>query len=268
MVDALSYLEKLNEIKQHGKLPRHVAIIMDGNGRWAQNRNLPRVVGHNKGVESVREVVSIAGELGLKALTLFAFSDENWGRPKLEVAAILKLLDTFIVKERSQLHEQNVRLRTIGDIKRLPVKSQRLIEETIAFLSGNTGLELNIALSYGSKSEIVSACKEIALKVQSESLSIEDINDETFAAHLQTFGTCDPDLVIRTSGEQRLSNFLLWQLAYAEIYFTKVLWPDFKKNHFLDAMWSFQSRDRRFGLTQEQIESKNSAFDSTNIVSQ
>lgn len=221
---------------------------MDGNGRWAKTRGKPRIWGHKHGVESVRSAVETCVELGVKVLTLYAFSEENWGRPAPEVNAIMKLLDNYIVRERDELDKQNVKFRTIGQIERLPTSSQKLIRETKALLDKNTGLILNIALSYGSRTEIIHACKTIASRVQNGHLKSDQIDHQLFEKFLETADLPEPDLLIRTSGEQRISNFLLWQLAYTEFYFTPLHWPSFKKEAFFDAILSFQSRKRRFGL--------------------
>lgn len=232
-------------------IPQHVAIIMDGNGRWAQERRKPRLWGHKKGVESVRETVRSAAELGLKVLTLYAFSEENWGRPDDEVAGILSLLNTFIVRERNELDANNVRLTTIGCLQHLPEKTSKKVRETIDILQNNTGLILNIALSYGAKSEICYAMQNIGRDIAAGKVKIEDITPNFVDQYLWTKGLPDPDLLIRTSGEQRISNFLLWQIAYSELYFTPVYWPDFRKEHLLAAIQSFQNRQRRYGLLPE-----------------
>ena len=231
-------------------LPEHVAIIMDGNGRWAQERRKPRVWGHKKGVESVRAVVKTAGEIGIKYLTLYAFSEENWGRPQTEVSGIMTLLDTFVVRERKELYENNVRLKTIGRIEKLPKKTRNLVQETVEYLKDNDGLTLTIALSYGSRTEISDACRSIAQLVKDKHIDPSDIDPELFSQHLSTGTLPDPDLLIRTSGEQRISNFLLWQMAYSELWFSTVYWPDFRREHFLDAIQSYKNRKRRFGLVE------------------
>ncbi len=243
----MSQSENFKELKE-GKIPCHVAIVMDGNGRWAQALGKPRIYGHQQAVKSVHEVVRVAGEFGVKILTLYAFSEENWGRPQAEVSALMSLLETYVVKERKKLKEANVQLRVIGHLERLPEKTRRLVLETQEELSENTGLILNIALSYGSRTEIVYACRDIASKVQKGLLSPSEITVETVSDHLWTKGLADPDLFIRTSGEQRISNFLLWQIAYTELWFSPVYWPEFRKEHFCEAIRSFQSRERRFGL--------------------
>lgn len=250
MSSVASQSEMMNELKQ-GEIPSHVAIVMDGNGRWAQAQGKPRVFGHQKGVESVHQAVEFAAKAGVKVLTLYAFSEENWGRPKAEVAALMSLLETYVVKERERLNEAKVQFRVIGNLERLPEKTRKLVLATQEQLSQNTGLILNIALSYGSRNEIVFACKELASKVKRGQLQVEDINPETLSEHLWTRGLSDPDLFIRTSGEQRISNFLLWQIAYTELWFSPVYWPEFRKEHFYEAILAFQSRNRRFGLVSE-----------------
>lgn len=242
--------EIIEKIKEKA-VPKHVAIIMDGNGRWAQQRGKARIFGHQKGVESVHACVEIAIELGISVLTLYAFSEENWGRPKAEIAGLMTLLETYMKKERKRLHEANVRFHVIGNLEKLPSRTRRIVLETQDFLSSNTGLVLNIALSYSGHSEITEACKSIATKVQKESLKIEEINPDLIAKHLWTAEFPNPELFIRTSGELRISNFLLWQIAYTELWFSSVYWPDFKKEHFCEAIHSFQSRKRRFGLVLE-----------------
>ena len=242
--EAIAHLKK-------GKVPHHVAIVMDGNGRWAKQMGRPRVYGHQKGVESVHNAVKTAGDLGVKILTLYAFSEENWGRPKAEVAALMTLLETYVVKERDRLLRANVQFRVMGDLDRLPQRTRDLVLETRHYLSKNDGLILNIALSYGARSEIVFACRAIAREVQKGRLNPDDIDIKVFEKCLWTDGLADPDLLIRTSGEQRLSNFLLWQMAYTELYFSPVFWPEFRQEHFLEAVRSFQARDRRFGLVRE-----------------
>jgi len=250
MSSEVSQSQMLNELKQ-GVIPTHVAIVMDGNGRWAQAQGKPRVFGHQKGVESVHQAVELAAELGVKVLTLYAFSEENWGRPKAEVSALMSLLETYVVKERQRLNEAKVQFRVIGNLEKIPEKTRKLVLETQKQLSENTGLILNIALSYGSRNEITFACKEIASKVEKGVLQVKDISPQTLSDHLWTKGLADPDLFIRTSGEQRISNFLLWQIAYTELYFSPVYWPEFRKEHFCEAVRSFQSRKRRFGLVSE-----------------
>lgn len=229
------------------RLPKHIAIIMDGNGRWAKEKGYDRVFGHQNGVTSVREVTEAAAETGIEYLTLYAFSTENWGRPQHEVDALMELLIDTIEKETPTLNKNNVRLLTIGDISRLPegaaVKLQKCILET----SVNTGLSLVLALSYSSRWEITNALQLICNDMKAGLVNPHDIDDARFATYLSTKGIPDPDLMIRTSGEQRLSNFLLWQLAYSELYFSKLHWPDFRKENFWEAIVDYQQRDRRFG---------------------
>lgn len=227
--------------------PRHIAIIMDGNGRWAQQHGLPRVLGHRHGTEAVREIVSQCVESKIEMLTLFAFSSENWRRPQPEIDAIMSLIDEFIVSERDLLNKNGVRIQVIGDRSRLREQTRKSIEETIAMLDGNRRLTLTLALSYGGRADIVNAAKSLALKVRQGLIDVVDFDERLFASELSMAGLPDPDLLIRTSGEQRLSNFLLWQLAYAEMVFVPVLWPDFTKNLFLDAVEEFSRRQRRYG---------------------
>lgn len=235
------------------KIPQHIAIIMDGNGRWAKQQGEDRIFGHHEGVNSVREIVEAAGEIGVKYLTLYAFSTENWNRPKDEVDALMELLVATISMETPQLHKNGVKLEAIGNLKSLPEGCYKELQESINTTKNNKGLTLILALSYSSKWEIVSGVKEIAQKVAEGKLKPEEITEETIASHLCTTKYPDPELMIRTSGEHRISNFLLWQLAYAEFYFTDKLWPDFRKKEFYEAIQSYQSRERRFGKTSEQI---------------
>ncbi len=235
------------------KLPKHVAIIMDGNGRWAKKRGNMRIFGHKNGVKSVREVTEASAELGIEYLTLYAFSTENWNRPKLEVEALMTLLVTTISSETKTLMENNVRLKVIGSMESLPSMVLKNLNECIADTSKNSGLTLVLALSYSSRWEIVEAVKEIALKAKAGLIDVESITADTFSSFLSTSGMPDPELMIRTSGEQRISNFLLWQLAYSELSFSEVLWPDFRKEDFYKALLDYQNRERRFGLTSEQI---------------
>ncbi len=235
------------------KIPQHIAIIMDGNGRWAKQQGEDRIFGHHEGVNSVREIVEAAGEVGVKYLTLYAFSTENWNRPKEEVDALMELLVATITMETPQLHKNGVKLEAIGDLKSLPVSCFNELQESINTTKNNKGLTLILALSYSSKWEIINSVKEIAVKVAEGKLKPNDITEETIASHLCTTKYPDPELMIRTSGEHRISNFLLWQLAYAEFYFTDTLWPDFRKKEFYEAIHAYQSRERRFGKTSEQI---------------
>lgn len=227
--------------------PQHIAIIMDGNGRWAKERGLPRRDGHRAGAESVREAVETCKELGISHLTLYAFSSENWSRPKSEIDALMVLLDRFLAEKTSELNKQNVRLHTIGDIARLPEKNQKRIAKAKKETAGNTDLNLILALSYGAREEITSAVKNIARKASTGDLNPDEITKNFVAQHLDTAEFPDPDLLIRTSGELRLSNFLLWQLSYAEIVVTKKFWPDFKRTDLQAAVEEYSRRHRRFG---------------------
>jgi len=226
---------------------------MDGNGRWAKQRSYPRLVGHKKGADSVRAVVKAAGEIGLEALTLFAFSEENWGRPFDEVSGIMKLLETYLVRERKELMNNGVRFKAFGNLNRLSERTRVILSETEDMLSKNSGLKLNLALSYGGRQEIVMACRSLAEQVKAGLIDPSDISEEVFRNSLFTRDLTDPDLLIRTSGEQRISNFLLWQMAYTEFYFTDTFWPDFGRADFLAAIRAFQLRDRRFGLVKPEI---------------
>jgi len=228
-------------------LPSHVAIIMDGNGRWAKQRHLPRVEGHREGAESVRAVVRAAGEAGIKYLTVYAFSVENWGRPKDKVDTLMKYLARYLKNEIGELNRNNVRLEAIGQIYRLPEFVQQQLEKSKAALARNNGLTLIMALSYGSRTEIVEAVRDIAAKAQKGKLDPAEINEQTISQHLYTKNFPDPDLLIRTSGEMRLSNFLLWQISYAELVVTSTLWPDFRKAQLFDALEEYGRRHRRFG---------------------
>ena len=228
-------------------LPRHVAIIMDGNGRWARQRHLPRIAGHRAGAESARVIIRTAGELGIKYLTLYAFSVENWNRPKEEVDALMKYLVHYLKTETPELNKNNVRLEIIGQVYRLPELVQEHLRKSIATLAKNNGLTLIMALSYGSRAEITEAVRRIAAAVQAGRLRPEEITDQTVAAHLYAPDVPDPDLLIRTSGEMRVSNFLLWQISYAELYVTDVLWPDFREAEFQKALDNYARRQRRFG---------------------
>ena len=235
------------------RLPRHVAIIMDGNGRWAQNHSLPRIEGHWAGVKVVDRIVTLSRELKLEALTLYSFSDENWNRPSVEINTLMKILDFYLKKELKRMKDKNIRFNTIGHIEDLPESIQNLISHSIEETSGNTGMILTLALSYGGRQEIIDAVKNIAKQVRLGQVRPEEIDLSLFESFLSTYPIPDPDLIIRTSGERRISNFLLYQSAYTELHFNKVLWPDFSNDDFLSAIIDFQSRDRRFGMTQEQI---------------
>lgn len=229
------------------KLPRHIAIIMDGNGRWAKKRFLPRSLGHKAGVEAIRDVIETASNTGIAYLTLYAFSTENWNRPTEEVSALMELLVDYLRKEGAELHSNNVRINTIGDIGGLPEYARKEVEAAKELTANNTGLWVNIALNYGGRDEIIRAVKKVAADVEAKKISIADIKQETFAAYLDTADIPDPDLLIRTSGEYRFSNFLIWQFAYTEFWFTDKLWPDFNGEDLLKAIHDFQKRDRRFG---------------------
>ena len=229
------------------KLPKHVAAIMDGNGRWAKKRMMNRVKGHEEGTESVRVIVRTSRNLGIKYLTLYAFSEENWKRPKLEVAALMGILKRFLKSELSEMLDNGIRLTAIGSIDRIPDDARKVLDETIEKTANNNDMVLSLALSYGGRQEIIHAVRSIAEKVRSGKLDIKDINDDTIRDNLYTSGIPDPDLLIRTSGEYRISNFLLWQIAYSEIYITQTLWPDFREKEYLAALEDFQKRERRFG---------------------
>lgn len=234
-------------------VPQHVAIIMDGNGRWAKQQGEDRIFGHHEGVNSVREIVEACGEIGVKYLTLYAFSTENWNRPKDEVDALMELLVSTISMETPNLNSKGVKLDVIGDIQSLPASCQKELQESIDITKNNNTVTLILALSYSSKWEIIEAVKKIASSVKENKLNISEINSSLIAQNLNTNRFPDPELMIRTSGEHRISNFLLWQLAYAEFYFTNVLWPDFRKDEFYKAILSYQNRERRFGQTSEQL---------------
>ncbi|WP_163398108.1 isoprenyl transferase [Flavobacterium fluviatile] len=234
-------------------LPRHLAIIMDGNGRWAKQQGLIRVFGHENGSNSVKGIIKACTELGIEFLTLYTFSSENWNRPKLEVKALMKILSSSLKQELPTMQKNNIRLNAIGNLEKLPESAQKQLRETIEQTKNNTGLTLTLALSYGSREELVNAVKVISDKVKNNIISIDTIDDSIINEHLYTQNLPDVDLVIRTSGEHRISNFLLWQIAYSELYFTDILWPDFKAEHLYEAIISYQKRERRFGKTSEQI---------------
>ena len=234
-------------------LPRHVAIVMDGNGRWAEKRHKPRLYGHKAGADSVRDVVEISREIGIEILTLYAFSSENWNRPAGEVTGLMSILQSYLTSELSRMLKNDIRLTCIGDMSKLPDGVRMVLQDSIQKTSGNSSLILNLALSYGSRNEMVRAARLLADKCVRGELTPEEIDIETISNHLYTAGIADPDLLIRTGGEARLSNFLLWQVSYAEIYFTDVMWPDFRKKEFLLAITDFQSRERRFGKTGAQL---------------
>jgi len=235
------------------KLPNHVAIIMDGNGRWAKQKGLIRVIGHENGTKAVRQAVEASAEIGIKNLTLYAFSTENWKRPKLEVQTLMKLLVKSLKKEIKTLQDNNIRLSAIGSLHDLPEKAQQELLDVIEKTKNNTNMTLTLALSYGSREEIVNVIKELSVKVKNNIISPESIDESIINKHLYTQNLPDVDLLIRTSGEQRISNFLLWQIAYAELYFTDILWPDFEKENLYEALINYQNRERRFGKTSEQL---------------
>ncbi|MDR2911441.1 MAG: isoprenyl transferase [Bacteroidales bacterium] len=236
-------------------IPEHIAIIMDGNGRWAQKQGATRVFGHKNAIDAVRSTIEGAGEIGVKYVTLFAFSIENWERPKVEVDTLMELLIHAIDTEIQSLIDNNVKLNVIGDISKMPDKVREKIFKCIKTLESNTGLNLILALSYSSKWEIIEAVKKIAQEVKDEKIEPNNIDDKLFCKYLATYGFPDPELLIRTSGEQRISNFLLWQIVYSELYFTKTLWPDFNKENLFEAIYTYQHRERRFGKTNEQLKS-------------
>lgn len=242
-------LEKIN--KEH--LPRHIAIIMDGNGRWAREQGQDRLYGHFHGVESVRNIVEGSAELGIEYLTLYAFSTENWDRPEYEVVGLMELLVSTIRQEVDSLHKNNIKLHVIGDMNMLPEYARKELNEALEITSNNTGLNLIMALSYSGRWELLNAVKNIAYEVKQGRLEVEEINQDTLQKFLCTSGFPDPELMIRTSGEYRISNFLLYQLAYAELYFTNVRWPDFRKENLYEAILDYQNRERRFGKTSEQV---------------
>lgn len=241
------------QINTH-KLPTHIAIIMDGNGRWAKHRGLDRIFGHQQGVNAVRNVIEASAELGIKYLTLYAFSTENWGRPDEEVNALMNIMIQSLNKETDTLLKNNIRMLTIGDTGRLSDDVRERLGESINLTSGCTGLNLIIAISYSSRWEILEAAKQIATEVKSGKLGIDQIDEQVFENFLSTKGIPDPDLMVRTSGEKRISNFLLWQMAYTELYISEILWPDFSKEHLYEAIIDYQKRERRFGRTSEQID--------------
>ena len=236
-----------------GKLPSHIAVIMDGNGRWARQRGLDRVFGHQQGVNAVRSAIEAAAELGISYLTLYAFSTENWGRPDEEVSALMGIMIQSLNKETDTLIKNNIRMMTIGDVDRLADDVRERLYDTIKLTSSCTGLNLVVALSYSSRWEITEAARKLAKDVKNGIVNIDSVNEEMFEKYLTTAGIPDPDLMIRTSGEMRISNFLLWQIAYTELYITEVLWPDFGKDDLYKAVIDYQSRERRFGKTSEQI---------------
>jgi undecaprenyl diphosphate synthase len=248
--------KKQDTLKQSGEIPKHIAIIMDGNGRWAQKRFLPRIAGHREGVESVREAVETCGQLGVKYLTLYAFSTENWKRPKDEVSLLMRLLMKALRDETDKLQSNNVRVRAIGDIAKLPLEVQNELLEAMVKTQNNTGLNLLLALSYSGRWDITQAVRKIISDVKRNVLTEEDVDENVISKYLSTQGIPDPDLLIRTSGEFRISNYLLWQLAYSEIFISPLFWPEFKRNQLYQAIEDYQKRERRFGMTGNQIKKK------------
>jgi undecaprenyl diphosphate synthase len=249
-----------NPVLDPKSIPRHVAIIMDGNGRWAKKRKLPRIMGHKAGAECVKDIVKTARNLNLEVLTLYAFSTENWKRPSIEVQGLMTLLKTYLKSETQNMLENNISLRCIGEIERLQPDIQKIltqvIRETTLKTEDKPSMVLNLALSYGSRAEILRAARIMAEKCVSGQYNPEDFSEQLFASHLYTRGLPDPDLLIRTGGESRLSNFLLWQLSYAELYITETMWPDFKGERFIEALRYYQNRERRFGQTSEQLQAE------------
>jgi undecaprenyl diphosphate synthase len=241
------------ELLDKNKIPQHIAIIMDGNGRWAKSNGFQRFVGHQEGVRSVKTIVEVAGEIGVKFLTFYAFSTENWNRPKEEVDALMSLLVSTIRSETEDLNKNNIRMRAIGNIAMLPKDVQEELNETIKATAQNTGLNLVIALSYSSRWEIKNAIQNIVQDIEDNRITKDIIDDNLISAYLTTKDIPDPELLIRTSGEYRISNFLLWQIAYAELYFTQKFWPDFRREEFFEAILDYQSRERRFGKISEQL---------------
>jgi len=250
-------MEQLKSQIAKNSVPNHIAVIMDGNGRWAKLKGKPRVFGHKNGVTSVRQVIEGCAEVGVNYLTMYAFSTENWNRPKLEVKTLMALLVSSLKKELKSLQKNNIKLNTIGNLENLPEKAQIELAEVIEKTKNNSTLTLTLALSYGSREEIVNVIKNISKKVVNNQLSVEEIDEKIINNHLYTFSLPDVDFMIRTSGEKRISNFLLWQIAYAELFFTDTLWPDFRKENLFKALLEYQKRERRFGKTSEQIEEIN-----------
>lgn len=241
------------KVRELGDVPKHIAIIMDGNGRWAKMNSLPRAAGHKEGINSVREIVRVCGEIDVSFLTLYTFSSENWNRPETEVSAIMKLLFSTIRKEIDNLDKNNVRLTTIGNLKDLPKETRKNIKNGISQTRDNTGLNLILALSYGSRQELIRAIRRIGNRIESSQIKSDDITDDVLESELYSAGVPDPDLVIRTGGEYRLSNFLLWQAAYSELLITEKHWPEFRENELLNGIIDYQNRQRRFGQTDEQV---------------
>ena len=247
MNDDAGTSENLRRIRVNGQVPVHVAVIMDGNGRWARSRGLPRFRGHTAGMASVRDVIEGAIEAGVEVLTLFTFSHENWNRPAAEVSALMRLLQSYVQKEHAELKRQGVEVRVFGDLERLKGGARKAVDHIQSFTRGGRNLKLNLMISYGSRAEIVHAARRLAVMAANGEINPSAIDDAAFAAQLYTADFPDPDLLVRTSGEQRISNFMLWQLAYTELYITDVLWPDFRREQLFEAILDYQSRERRFG---------------------
>ena len=245
----------MKELIDQSKLPQHIAIIMDGNGRWAQRKGAVRIFGHKNAIKAVREATEACGELGIKYLTLYAFSTENWHRPKYEVDSLMELLVNTINKEADGLKENNVKLATIGDMESLPKKCQLGLQKAIHHTRDGKGLNLILALSYSGRWDILNAVKKIAHNAQAGLIDVDQLDDQNFASYLSTHNIPDPELLIRTSGEMRISNFLLWEIAYSEIYISPILWPDFRRQHLYEAIIDYQKRERRFGKTSDQVKS-------------
>jgi len=247
-----------SKLKQSGDIPVHIAVIMDGNGRWAKRRNLPRIAGHKEGVESVRDIVEACGQLGVKYLTLYAFSTENWRRPKDEVSMLMRLLMRALRDETDRLYRNNVSVHAIGDIETLPKRVQDELNDAIEKTKDNTGLQLYLALSYSGRWDLTNAVKKLVKDFKRGVIKSEDISEKLLSKYLSTDGVPDPDLLIRTSGEFRISNFLIWQIAYSEIYISQVYWPDFRRNNLYEAISDYQKRERRFGMVSEQLKQSRS----------
>ncbi len=252
----MTITEKIQILKENNRVPKHIGIIMDGNGRWAKKRGLPRVAGHNEGVNSVEEIIDACTEIGVQYLTIYTFSEENWRRPSWEVASLMQLLVSTINRKINRLMERNVRVQTIGRLDKLPDYARKAMLKGMERTKDNTGLTLNVALSYGGRQELVDAFQTMSREIMAGHLTPDEINEYLVSHYLYTSEQPDPDLIIRTGGEHRISNFLLWQIAYAEIYFTKIPWPEFRKEPFIEAVWDFMHRERRFGQISEQIQKK------------
>lgn len=258
-------IKKQEDILQMGELPKHLAIIMDGNGRWAVEKNQPRLKGHQQGIETVRDIVKASSQIGINYLTLYAFSIENWNRPSYEVNGLMKLLERYLKQELEELHANNVRMRTIGKTNSLPKTVQKLLHHSTELTKNNTGLNLTLALSYSGRWDIVRAVQMIGLDIRRGKVSPEDIDNKMFASYLTTHDLPDADFLIRTSGEMRLSNFLLWEMAYGEMYITDKYWPEFSRNDLYEALCNFVQRERRYGKTSKQIKSDQKITDKSII---